>query len=194
MDWRHLFETQVAAKSLYGSFLNLCVWNKSNGGMGSLYRSKHELVLVFKVGTGPHVNNVELGRNGRNRTNVWDYAGVNTFRRDRINELSMHPTVKPVALIADAIKDASKRLDLVLDPFCGSGSTLIAAEKTGRHARCMEIDPQYVDVAVRRWQMITGKSAVLAGATTNFEEVSEQRVMQPVAATCAQDPGAGNGQ
>jgi DNA modification methylase len=182
MDWRHLFETLSAGRALYHSLLNMCVWNKDNGGMGSFYRSKHELVLVFKVGTACHTNNVELGRHGRNRTNVWDYAGVNTFRHDRLEELAMHPTVKPVALIADAIKDASKRSDTVLDPFCGSGSTIIAAEKTGRRACGLEIDPQYVDVAVRRWQLFTGKSAVLDGTPTNFEEIAEQRGNKPTIA------------
>ncbi|WP_256378765.1 site-specific DNA-methyltransferase [Bradyrhizobium sp. URHD0069] len=155
--------------------MNLCVWNKDNGGMGSLYRSKHELVLLFKAGTKSHTNNVELGRHGRNRTNVWEYAGVNTFRTGRLDELSMHPTVKPVALIADAIKDASKRSNIVLDPFCGSGSTLIAAEKTGRRGHAMEIDPLYVDVAVRRWQRYSGKPARLDGSGATFEDITEQR-------------------
>jgi DNA modification methylase len=132
MDWRHLYEVLSAGRAVYSSFINLCVWNKDNGGMGSFYRSKHELILCFKSGTKSHTNNVELGRHGRNRTNVWEYAGVNTFRAGRLDELAMHPTVKPVALIADAIKDASRRSNIVLDPFCGSGSTLIAAEKTGR--------------------------------------------------------------
>jgi len=188
MDWRHLLETLTAAKGLYGAFLNVCVWNKTNGGMGSFYRSKHELVLVFKAGTSPHVNNVELGRTGRYRTNVWDYAGVNAFGRDRLNELAMHPTVKPVGLIADAIQDASRRLDTVLDPFCGSGSTVIAAEKTGRHARCIEIDPEYADGAVRRWQLYTGKLAVLDGTTTSFEEIEQQRRI----ALTATPPGQAN--
>lgn len=125
MDWRHLHEALSAGKAIYSSFLNLCVWNKDNGGMGSLYRSKHELVLLFKVGTKPHTNNIELGRHGRNRTNVWEYAGVNTFRAGRLDELAMHPTVKPVALIADALKDTSKRMDVILDPFCGSGSMIM---------------------------------------------------------------------
>jgi DNA modification methylase len=164
----------------------MCVWNKDNGGMGSFYRSKHELVMVFKVGTARHTNNVELGRHGRNRTNVWDYAGANTFRHDRLEELSMHPTVKPVALIADAIKDASKRSETVLDPFCGSGSTIIAAEKTGRHARGLEIDPKYVDVAVRRWQTFTGKSVVRDGTTTSFEEIAEQRTNRPMIVSAPQ--------
>jgi len=143
--------------------------------MGSFYRSKHELILCFKAGTKSHTNNVELGRHGRNRTNVWEYAGVNTFRAGRLDELAMHPTVKPVALIADAIKDASRRSNIVLDPFCGSGSTLIAAEKTGRRGHAIEIDPQYVDVAVRRWQRHSAKPARLDGSNATFEEIAEQR-------------------
>jgi DNA modification methylase len=184
MDWRHLFDVLSVGRALYGSLVNLCVWNKDNGGMGSFYRSKHELVLVFKAGEGSHTNTVELGRHGRNRTNVWDYAGVNTFRAGRLDELAMHPTVKPVALIADAIKDASRRSEIVLDPFCGSGSTIIAAEKTGRRARALEIDPQYVDVSVRRWQQFTGKRACLQASGASFEEVAEQRKQQA--------PDAGN--
>jgi hypothetical protein len=175
MDWRHLYEALSAGRAAYSSFLNLCVWNKDNGGMGSLYRSKHELVLVFKAGTKSHTNNVELGRHGRNRTNVWEYAGVNTFRTGRLDELAMHPTVKPVALIADAIKDASKRSNLVLDPFSGSGSTLIAAEKTGRRGYGIEIDPQYVDTAIRRWQRYTGKPARLEGSGATFDELADRR-------------------
>jgi DNA modification methylase len=189
MDWRHLFETLSAGRAVYDSLLNICVWNKDNGGMGSFYRSKHELILVFKVGMASHTNNVELGRHGRNRTNVWDYAGANTFRRDRIEELSMHPTVKPVALIADAIKDASKRSETILDPFCGSGSTIIAAEKTGRHACGLELDPKYVDVAVRRWQRFTGKSAVLDGTMACFEEIAEQRGKEAAIALAPQPQG-----
>jgi DNA modification methylase len=147
--------------------------------MGSLYRSKHELVLLFKAGTKSHTNNVELGRHGRNRTNVWDYAGVNTFRSGRLDELAMHPTVKPVALIADAIKDASKRSNVILDPFCGSGSTLIAAEKSGRRGHGIEIDPLYVDVAVRRWQRYSGKPARLEGSNATFEEIADRRSSGP---------------
>jgi DNA modification methylase len=175
MDWRHVFDVLSVGRTLYGSLINLCVWNKDNGGMGSFYRSKHELVLVFKVGTASHTNTVELGRHGRNRTNVWDYAGANTFRAGRSEELAMHPTVKPVALIADAIKDASRRSDIVLDPFCGSGSTIIACEKTGRQARAMELDARYVDVAVRRWQQYTGKEARSEWTEQTFEEMAEQR-------------------
>jgi DNA modification methylase len=183
MDWRHLFELICAGRTLYGSFLNLCVWNKDNGGMGSFYRSKHELVAVFKVGTAPHINNVELGRHGRNRTNVWDYAGVNTFKAGRLDELASHPTVKPVALVADVLRDASRRSDLVLDPFAGSGTTIIAAEKTGRAAYVLEIDPSYADVIVQRWQSFTGKIALLGATRTTFEELTEQR--KPKAASPA---------
>ena len=175
MDWRHLTELLSAGRKTYHQLLNLCIWNKDNGGMGSLYRSKHELVFVFKVGNAAHINNVELGRHGRNRTNVWDYAGVNTFRAGRLDELAMHPTVKPVALVADAIKDASRRSDLVLDPFAGSGTTIIAAEKTGRRAYALEIDPKYVDVIIRRWQALTGKEAILEATATCFEDTLKQR-------------------
>ena len=128
------------------------------------------------------INNFELGQHGRHRTNVWDYAGVNTMRAGRLEELAMHPTVKPVALVADAIKDCSRRGGLVLDPFCGSGTILIAAERTGRKARALEIDPAYVDVAVRRWQAYTGKSAVLAGSGETFETIEEQRIAKSAAA------------
>jgi DNA modification methylase len=175
MDWRHVFELFSVGRALYDDCLNLCVWNKTNGGMGSFYRSKHELVAVFKVGAAPHINNVELGRHGRNRTNVWDYAGVNTFKAGRLDELASHPTVKPVALVADVLKDASRRSDLVLDPFAGSGTTIIAAEKTGRQAYALEIDPTYADVIIQRWQSYTGKSARLAATGATFEELAEQR-------------------
>jgi DNA modification methylase len=174
MDWRHMQEMLEAGGAVYSELKNLCVWNKTNGGMGSFYRSKHELIFVWKSGTAPHLNNFELGQHGRNRTNVWDYAGVNSFRSERMDELQMHPTVKPAGMIADAIRDCSKRGDLVLDPFCGSGTILIAAERTGRRARALEIDPVYVDVAIRRWEALTGKSATLATGET-FEEITEQR-------------------
>jgi DNA modification methylase len=182
MDWRHAWEMLSAGRAVYSELKNLCVWNKSNAGMGSFYRSKHELVFIWKSGTAAHINNFELGQTGRYRSNVWDYAGVNTMRPGRMEELSLHPTVKPVALVADAIKDCSRRGGLVLDPFCGSGTTLIAAERTGRKARALEIDPLYVDVAVRRWQTYTGKSAVLAGSDQTFETVAEQRSATPLAA------------
>lgn len=176
MDWRHMTELLAAGRDIYGAPINLCVWNKSNGGMGSFYRSKHELVFVFKVGDAPHINNVELGRHGRNRTNVWDYAGVNGFRAGRGEDLSMHPTVKPVALVSDAIKDTTRRGDLVLDPFSGSGTTLIASEKTGRRAAAIELSAHYVDVAVQRWQTLTGKAAILEASGVSFEDITEQRL------------------
>jgi DNA modification methylase len=175
MDWRHIWEMLEAGRTVYGELKNLCVWNKSNAGMGSFYRSKHELVFVWKSGTAAHLNNFELGQHGRHRSNVWDYPGVNTMRPGRLEELAMHPTVKPVALVADALKDCSRRSGLVLDPFCGSGTILIAAEHTGRKARTLEIDPTYVDVAVRRWQAYTGKSAILAGSGETFETTAERR-------------------
>ncbi len=134
----------------------VCVWNKSNAGMGSLYRSKHELILVFRVGDAPHFNAVELGKHGRNRTNVWDYASVNTFKGSRREDLALHPTVKPSALVADAIQDVTRRSDLVLDLFLGSGTTLVAAERVGRRFRGLDLDPAYVDVAIARWSSMTG--------------------------------------
>lgn len=156
MDWRHMREILEAGEAVYTELKNLCVWTKDNGGMGSFYRSQHELVFVWKHGNAPHVNTIELGRFGRYRTNVWPYAGINTLKKGRKAELAMHPTVKPVALVMDAIKDASRRGDLVLDCFGGSGTTLIAAEKSGRRARLIEFDERYCDVIVRRWEQLTG--------------------------------------
>jgi len=181
MDWRHMGEMLGAGRAVYSELKNLCVWNKNNGGMGTFYRSKHELVFVWKSGTAPHINNFELGQHGRHRANVWDYPGINTMRAGRLEELAMHPTVKPVILVADALKDCSRRRGLVLDPFCGSGTILIAAERTGRKARALEIDPTYVDVAVRRWQTYTGKSAVFSGSGETFETIAEQRSAKPAA-------------
>jgi DNA modification methylase len=175
MDWRHAFELMSAARALNLVTINLCVWNKSNGGMGSLYRSKHELIFIFARRKGGHRNNVELGKHGRNRTNVWDYHGENSFHADRNSELAMHPTLKTVAMLADAIRDVTKLGDVVLDPFCGAGSLIIAAERTGRLARAIEIDGHYCDVAVRRWQEFTGKTAYLAQSGESFEAVAERR-------------------
>jgi DNA modification methylase len=160
MDWRHLSEVFAAGQGVYSELKNLCVWNKTNAGMGSLYRSKHELIFVFKVGKRPHINNVALGRYGRNRPNVWDYLSQNTLSGTAESKLALHPTVKPVALVADAICDCSNRGGLILDPFGGAGTTLIAAERTGRRARLIELDPGYVDVIVERWQRLTGNTAV----------------------------------
>jgi DNA modification methylase len=159
MHWSKLQELLAAGSDVYSEFKNVCVWNKTNAGMGSLYRSKHELILVFKKGAAPHVNNVELGRFGRNRTNVWDYPGQNMFNGSGKSKLSLHPTAKPVALVADAIRDCSNRDDVILDPFGGVGSTLIAAERTGRKARLIELDPRYVDSTIQRWQALTGAKA-----------------------------------
>lgn len=177
MDWRHLSELLAAVEANQLSLLNLCVWNKNNGGMGSLYRSKHELVLVLvtKKGKAPHTNNVELGKHGRYRTNVWDYAGVNSFGRSRMEDLADHPTVKPVALVADAIRDVTSPNDIVLDAFMGSGTTVLAAERTKRRAYGIEIAPSYVDVAVRRWEKLTGEKAVLESTGQSFEEVTRDR-------------------
>jgi DNA modification methylase len=156
MDWRHMDSVSAVGSAVYGERLNLCIWNKSNAGMGSLYRSKHELVFVYRVGSAPHRNMVELGKHGRNRTNVWDYASVNSMRGNRREDLALHPTVKPTGLVADAIQDVTRRGDLVLDLFLGSGTTLMATERTGRRFRGTEIDPAYVDVAIERWSARTG--------------------------------------
>jgi DNA modification methylase len=178
IDWRHVRNIQTAAENIYSQLLNICVWVKPNGGMGSLYRSRHEFVLVFKHGKKTHRNNIELGRHGRNRTNVWEYAGGNSFSgrvTEEGNLLNLHPTVKPVQMIADAIVDCTARGEIVLDPFLGSGSTLIAAERTGRRCFGMEIDPLYLDVAIRRWQNHTGDHAVLAVSGRRFEKLEKQK-------------------
>lgn len=176
MDWRHSRELLAAGSSVYSECKNLCVWVKTNAGMGSLYRSQHELVYVFKVGTAPHVNNVELGRHGRYRSNVWRYAGVNTFGADRDEALAMHPTVKPVRLVADAILDCSRRGDHVLDGFAGSGTTLLAAERTGRIGYGLELEPRYVDAAIRRMAEHASLEAVLASTDQSFDEVMHERM------------------
>lgn len=170
IDWRHVLELLLAGQRVGLELKNLCVWTKTNAGMGSFYRSQHELILVFKSGSAPHLNNVQLGRHGRNRTNVWSYPGAAMPARgdEEGGLLEIHPTVKPVILVADALMDCSPRQGIVLDPFCGSGTTLIAAERTGRRARVMEMDPRYVDAAVRRWQAFTRQAAVHAGTGQAF--------------------------
>jgi len=180
MDWRHMKELLAAGAGIYDSLLNLCVWVKDNGGMGSFYRSRHELIFVFRNGKGPHRNNVQLGKFGRNRTNVWEYPGVNTFSKqgEEGNLLALHPTVKPVQMIAEAILDSSARGEIVLDGFLGSGSTLIAAERVGRVCYGIDIDPVYVDVAIRRWQNFTGEVAVHAQTDERFNEVATQKGVQ----------------
>ena len=175
MDWRHMRELLDAGEEAFSELKNLCVWNKTNGGMGSFYRSKHELVFVFKVGNGAHTNSFGLGDTGRYRTNVWDYTGISSLSQSRKDDQAMHPTVKPVALIADAIRDCSRREESVLDIFAGSGSTLIAAETCGRSARVLEYDPAYCDTIIARWQAFTGKRATLHGDGRTFEDVAQDR-------------------
>lgn len=175
MDWCHDLELQLAARPVYGRAKQVIAWNKTNAGMGTFYRSKHEFLFVFKVGNAPHINNFGLGERGRYRTNVWDYAGVNTFKPGRMDELTAHPTVKPLPMVVDAMKDCSTRHGVVLDPFAGSGTTILAAEKTGRHARALELDPHYVDVAIGRWQALTGKLAVHVESGLSFADLAAQR-------------------
>ena len=168
-------EVLTAATPAYTELKNLCVWSKTNGGMGSLYRSQHELVFVFKSGKAAHINNVEPGKHGRYRTNVWTYAGVNSFGASRDADLAMHPTVKPVALVADAILDCSKRKGVVLDAFAGSGTTLVAAERTGRRGYGIELDPLYCDVIVRRLAKVAGVEAIHAGTGKSFDAMAAER-------------------
>jgi DNA modification methylase len=175
MDWRHLFELLTAGRSVYSELKNLCVWTKTNGGMGTLYRSQHELVAVFKKGSASHVNNVQLGQHGRNRTNVWAYAGMNSFGAERHEALSGHPTVKPVKLVEDAILDCSTRGGLVLDGFLGSGSTIIAAQRTGRCAFGLECEPRYADLTLQRFREFTGIEPVHADSGLKLEELGRVR-------------------
>ena len=176
MDWRHLDELLAAGRKAYTTILNLCVWTKANSGMGSFYRSQHELVFVFKNGRCGHRNNVQLGRFGRNRSNVWTYPGANSFVRhgEEGNLLALHPTVKPVAMVADAILDCTARGDIVLDPFVGSGTTIVAAERTGRLCRAIELDPGHTDTAVRRWQSLTGDEARHAANGRSFDDLAAE--------------------
>ena len=178
IDWRHLFDLALAARNSRLAMINLCVWAKTNAGMGSLYRSQHELIAVFQAGAALHSNNVDLGRYGRHRSNLWTYRGLNSFGVGRDDLLAAQPTIKPVAMIADAIRDVTRRKDAVLDLFLGFGSTLIAAEETGRRCFGMELDPGYVDVAVRRWQQHTGRDAVHAGTGAIFADVLALRQEQ----------------
>jgi DNA modification methylase len=173
-DWRHIAELMAAAKSIYRDIINLAVWVKSNGGQGSFYRSQHELVGVFRVGQASHLNNVELGRHGRSRSNVWHYAGLNSFRTGRMEELRSHPSAKPVALVADAIKDCTRRGDVVLDTFSGSGTTIMAAERVGRRARALELEPRFVDVTIRRWQAFTRRDVRHADSGLSFDEIAAE--------------------
>jgi DNA modification methylase len=172
MDWRHCREMLAAGDQVYAELKNLVIWVKPNAGQGTFYRSQHELIFVFKKGLSPHINNFELGQHGRSRSNVWTYAGINSFRAGRLDELSMHPTVKPVALVADAMRDCSRRGQIVLDTFMGSGTTIMAAERVGRRAYGLELDPLYVDAAVRRWQAYTRRDATLKSNGQTFDEIA----------------------
>lgn len=176
MDWRHLEETLAAGRTAYTGLKNICVWNKTNGGMGSLYRSQHELVLVFKRGQKPHLNNVELGKHGRYRSNVWTYPGQNAFGNERDNDLADHPTIKPTQLVADAILDSSRRGDIVLDAFCGSGTTLMAAQTTGRCGYGIELSPHYVDLAIRRLKERHNLTATHVSTGKTFSRLATARV------------------
>lgn len=163
MDWKHAFEIMTAGKEVYTELKNICVWNKMQGGMGSLYRSQHELVFVFKNGKGKHINNIELGKHGRYRTNVWDYKGVSVTNPGSLEDLKLHPTVKPINMLMDAILDCSKASDIILDCFAGSGSTLLAAEKTKRKAYVIEYEPKYCDVILYRYEKLFKKECELVG-------------------------------
>lgn len=173
IDWRHVYDVIGAGRVHYPELKNICVWTKLNAGMGSMYRSQHELAVLFKSGTAPHINTIQLGKYGRYRSNVWSYAGVNSFGKQQ-EDLKLHPTVKPVAMLVDAIKDCTRRKHIVLDPFAGSGSTLIACEESGRVARCIELDPLYCDVIIRRWQDHTGQQAVHVASGLTFNQKAAQ--------------------
>lgn len=172
MDWRHTGELIAAGGQICSELKNICVWVKSNGGMGSLYRSQHELVFVFKLGKASHANNVQLGKHGRNRTNVWQYAGVNSFGETRDEDLAMHPTVKPLDMVQDAILDCSNRGGIILDAFGGSGTTLLAAHRAGRKGYLIEIDPAYCDVILKRCAQ-AGLEPVHAETGESFVESQE---------------------
>jgi DNA modification methylase len=175
IDWRHIGELLAAGRDAEARLQNVCVWVKDNAGMGSLYRSQHELVFVFKTGRGRHRNNVQLGQFGRNRSNVWSYP-VNSFSRktEEGNLLALHPTVKPVALVGDVILDCSAPGNIVLDGFLGSGTTVIAAERTGRHCYGLELDPAYVDTIIRRWQALTRGTAGHALSGRSFDDLASE--------------------
>ena len=175
IDWRHSGELLKAGAAVYDELKNICVWVKTTPGQGSFYRSQHEFVFVYKKGKAAHLNTFELGQHGRTRTNVWNYPGANSFRAGRMDDLRMHPTVKPLAMVVDAMKDCSQRGSIILDAFAGSGTTIVAAEQVGRRAFCIEIDPRHVEVAVRRWQKVTGKDAILESSGQTFDELEALR-------------------
>ena len=176
-----MFPLLMAGRRAFTEHKQVCVWAKKNAGMGTFYRSQHEFVFVYKVGTAPHTNNFGLGDTGRYRTNVWNYAGMSSFSDDRDAELARHPTPKPVAMVADALRDVTRRGEVVLDPFAGGGSTLIAAEICGRAARSIEFDPLYCDVIVARFEQFTGQKAILMTSGETFEDVAELRLQMDVA-------------
>ena len=178
MDWRHIGEMLAASEEVYTEFKNLIVWAKTNAGQGTFYKSQHELIFAFKNGDSPHINNFELGQHGRNRSNVWTYAGINTFRAGRMEDLRAHPTSKPVGLIADAMRDCSRRGNIVLDCFIGAGTTILAAERVGRCGFGIEIDPRYVDAAICRWQQFTKRDTILEATGQTFNDVAKQRASQ----------------
>jgi DNA modification methylase len=183
IDWRHVMEMTVAGRSCGMPLYQIVTWVKSNAGMGGIYRNQSEFICVFRAGEDAPLDNVELGRRGRNRTNVWNYPGMSSFGKERDSLLGLHPTVKPVAMIADALRDVTKRGDVVLDSFLGSGSTLMAAEETGRICCGAELDPLYVDVAIRRWQDATGKDALLLETGESFNALAQRRLAAPSEAT-----------
>ena len=192
MHWSKMKEMLTAAEGVYDELVNLCVWNKTNAGMGSLYRSKHELIFVYRNGRGRHLNNIALGPFGRHRSNVWDYPGQNIFNGTAKSKLKLHPTAKPVALVADAIRDASHRGGLILDPFGGAGSTLIAAEKTGRQARLIELEPRYVDATIKRWETLTGRRAERVLTTSELIDDGCAPADAPVRSTMGRDAICGD--
>jgi DNA modification methylase len=179
IDWRHVMEMTVAGRACDMPLYTICVWTKTNGGMGGIYRNAHELVCVFRAGTEQPLDNVELGRHGRNRTNVWSYPGMSSFGKERDQLLGLHPTVKPVAMIADVLRDVTKRREIVLDTFLGSGSTLMAAQETGRICCGVELDPLYVDVTIRRWQKATGRDAVIVETGERFNDAAQRLLAAP---------------
>jgi DNA modification methylase len=176
IDWRHMVDLHAVGEAVFTELKNVVVWNKTSPGQGSFYRSQHELIFVFKVGRAEHINAFGLGAHGRARSNVWTYPGLNSFRAGRQDELAMHPTVKPVAMVADALRDCSLKEDLVLDVFMGSGTTLLAAEKIGRISYGIEYDPTYVEICIQRWEAYTKSEAVLEGDGRTFAEVQADRL------------------
>jgi len=180
MDWKHFAELQEAGEAVYHELKNVCVWAKTNAGMGTFYRSQTEFVFVYKVGPGKHINNFGLGAKGRHRSNLWTYAGANTFRAGRMDDLAEHPTVKPVQMVHDAILDCSKPNGIILDAFAGVGTTLVAAARAGRRGYGIELDPIYVDCAIARLEKELGMSATLEDGQT-FAEVRAQRLKQEAA-------------